>query len=230
MSAVPRRGARPASGRGENGPKCRMQTASGLQRPNGVVISVQGLSVEYPGGLRALENITLELFRGELTILLGRSGAGKSTLLRCLNLLQPPTAGTIRVEGFGDITRRNRLRDYRRQAGMVFQLHHLISRQSALQDVLMGRLAYHSTLRSVLPLPAADVALAVECLERVGLADKALIRVDRLSGGSVNAWASHGLWPSAPASSLQMSRSPAWIRPRRSRSWSFFAGSPVKTI
>lgn len=161
----------------------RIRTAFCLQHPNGVAISVRGLSVEYPGGRRALENITLEICRGELTVLLGRSGAGKSTLLRCLNLLQQPTAGTIRVDGFGDITSRNRLRDYRRQAGMVFQMHHLIGRQSALQNVLMGRLAYHSTLRSVLPLPAADVAIAMECLERVGLADKALSRVDRLSGG-----------------------------------------------
>jgi phosphonate transport system ATP-binding protein len=66
---------------------------------------------------------------------------------------------------------------------MVFQLHHLIGRQSALQNVLMGRLAYHSTLRSLFPLPAADIAVAMECLERVGLADKALKRADQLSGG-----------------------------------------------
>jgi phosphonate transport system ATP-binding protein len=66
---------------------------------------------------------------------------------------------------------------------MVFQLHHLIGRQSALQNVLMARLAYHSTIRSLFPLPNADVRVAMECLERVGLADKALKRVDQLSGG-----------------------------------------------
>ncbi len=148
-----------------------------------IFLSVHRLTVEYPGGHKALQEISLEIRRGELTVLLGRSGAGKSTLLRCLNLLQKPSAGSIWVEGFGEITARTRLRDYRRQAAMVFQLHHLIGRQSALQNVLMGRLAYHSTLRSFLPLPESDVEIAMECLERVGLADKASNRVDRLSGG-----------------------------------------------
>jgi phosphonate transport system ATP-binding protein len=118
-----------------------------------------------------------------LTVLLGRSGAGKSTLLRCLNMLQRPTAGCIRVHGVGDLAAAPNLRAYRRQTGMVFQLHHLIGRQAALQNVLMGRLAYHSTFRSLFPLPAKDIGAAMECLERVGLADKALKRVDQLSGG-----------------------------------------------
>jgi phosphonate transport system ATP-binding protein len=146
-------------------------------------IVIRNLSVEYPGGHRALEGITLKIRQGESTVLLGRSGAGKSTLLRCLNLLQKPTTGSIWVNGIGDLTERLDLRDYRRQTGMVFQLHHLISRQSALQNVLMGRLAYHATLRSLFPLPEGDIAVAMECLERVGLADKALKRADQLSGG-----------------------------------------------
>ncbi|MEJ5358574.1 MAG: ATP-binding cassette domain-containing protein [Desulfobacterales bacterium] len=119
-------------------------------------MSIRRLTVEYPGGRKALQEITLEIDRGELTVLLGRSGAGKSTLLRRLSLLRKPTAGTIGVEGFGEITARARLRDYRRQAGMGFQLHHLIGRRSALRNVLMGRPAYHSTLpalRSLLPFP-----------------------------------------------------------------------------
>lgn len=146
-------------------------------------IVIRDLSVEYPGGHRALEGITLKIRQGESTVLLGRSGAGKSTLLRCLNLLQKPTTGSIWVNGIGDLTERLDLRDYRRQTGMVFQLHHLISRQSALQNVLMGRLAYHATIRSLFPLPEGDIAVAMECLERVGLADKALKRADQLSGG-----------------------------------------------
>lgn len=150
---------------------------------NLALINIQSLSVVYPGGHRALEGITLEIRRGELTVLLGRSGAGKSTLLRCLNLLQRPTTGTIWVDGVGSLTSLDRLRGYRRQAGMVFQLHHLIGRQSALQNVLVGRIAYHSTIRSLFPLPKADLTVAMECLERVGLADKALKRADQLSGG-----------------------------------------------
>jgi phosphonate transport system ATP-binding protein len=148
-----------------------------------ILIRVEDLSVVYPGGHSALQAVNLTFRRGELTVLLGRSGAGKSTLLRCLNLLQRPTAGCVRVHGVDDLAAAPNLRAYRRQTGMVFQLHHLIARQSALQNVLMGRLAYHSTFRSLFPLPAKDIGAAMECLERVGLADKALKRVDQLSGG-----------------------------------------------
>ena len=66
---------------------------------------------------------------------------------------------------------------------MIFQQHQLIERQSALQNVLMGRLAHHSFWRSLWPLPAADQRLAVGCLDRVGLVDKALTPVNALSGG-----------------------------------------------
>jgi phosphonate transport system ATP-binding protein len=148
-----------------------------------VAISTHGLSVVYPGDHQALKGITLEILRAEMTVLLGCSGAGKSTLLRCLNFLQKPTTGSIWVEEIGTLDSAGKLREHRRHAGMVFQLHHLIGRQSALQNVLMGRLAYHSTIRSLFPLPNGDVRIGMECLDRVGLADKALKRVDQLSGG-----------------------------------------------
>lgn len=155
-------------------------SSSSLESP---LIRIDDLSVTYPGGHEALKRITLEIRRGEVVVLLGRSGAGKSTLLRCMNLLQAPTEGSIWVDGLGNLNGSGNLRDLRRQTGMVFQLHHLIGRQSALQNVLMGRLAYHSTFRSLFPLPKSDVALAMECLARVELADKAMQRVDQLSGG-----------------------------------------------
>ena len=66
---------------------------------------------------------------------------------------------------------------------MIFQQHQLIERQSALQNVLMGRLAYYSFWRSLLPLPQPDQQLALDCLQRVGLIDKALTPVKNLSGG-----------------------------------------------
>jgi len=66
---------------------------------------------------------------------------------------------------------------------MVFQQYHLIGRLSALDNVLTGRLAAHGALRSMFPLPRADRLLALEALDRVGLADRALHRADQLSGG-----------------------------------------------
>ncbi len=146
-------------------------------------LRLENVSVAFPGGHTALRSVTATVARGERAILLGRSGAGKSTLLRCLNLLQRPTEGRVHVADLGDLDARDALREHRRRTGMVFQDHHLIGRRTALQNVLTGRLGFHSSLRSLLPMPAADVRLAMECLDRVGLADKALRRVDRMSGG-----------------------------------------------
>jgi phosphonate transport system ATP-binding protein len=84
---------------------------------------------------------------------------------------------------FGELTNRRILRQHRSRTAMVFQHHQLIERYTALQNVLTGRLAYHGTWRSLLPLPRQDLELALQCLDRVGLADKALSRVDQLSGG-----------------------------------------------
>lgn len=146
------------------------------------MIRVSGVTVQY-GPLTALNSVTVEFRKGEFAVLLGRSGAGKSTLLRCLNYLQMPTRGDVQVEGIGSLSEKRNLRRHRRGTGTVFQLHHLIASQTALQNVLAGRLGYHSTLRSLFPLPRAEVNLALECLERVGLLHKALARVDQLSGG-----------------------------------------------
>ena len=112
-------------------------------------------------------------------MLLGRSGAGKSTLLRCLNLLQRPTGGSIRVDGVGTWPPRPTCASIGGPGWSTSAPPDGPSRQT----VPMGRLAYHSTFRSLFPLPAKDIDAAMECLERVGLADKALKRVDQLSGG-----------------------------------------------
>ncbi|MDD3517525.1 MAG: phosphonate ABC transporter ATP-binding protein [Chromatiales bacterium] len=147
------------------------------------MIELKDVSITYPGGAVGLHPTSLRFRQGEFTILLGSSGAGKSTLLRSLNFLNRPSAGSIDVEGIGRLGDRRSLHRHRRQTGMIFQGHQLIERLSALQNVLMGRLGYHSALRSLFPLARSEQRIALECLERVGLAHKALERVDRLSGG-----------------------------------------------
>jgi phosphonate transport system ATP-binding protein len=147
-----------------------------------MVIGISGLAVRY-GDLVALDSVTLTFRRGDVTVLVGRSGAGKSTLLRCLNQLQTPSAGVVEVDGIGPLNHPRQLRLHRRRTGTVFQHHHLIGRQTALKNVLAGRLGYHSTLRSLFPPPRSDVNLALECLDRVGLLSRALARADQLSGG-----------------------------------------------
>ncbi len=147
------------------------------------MLRLDNLSVTYEQGMTALSSISLDFQPGKFTVLLGSSGAGKSTLLRCINYLTRPTTGKVIVEGLGDLNNPHNLREHRKRTGMIFQQHQLLPRCTAFQNVLKGRLAYYPAWRTMLPLPKRDQYIALECLERVGLLNKALTRVSALSGG-----------------------------------------------
>lgn len=167
------------------------------------IVRLENIGVTYSDGVVALESLSLQLNRGEFVVVLGSSGAGKSTLLRTVNHLNPPTQGSVLVRASDSgtspingtasiscidspwkmLTEAAELRSHRKQTGMIFQQHQLLESQSALQNVLMGRLAYYSFWRSLLPLPKRDQKLALASLLRVGLIDKALTPVKNLSGG-----------------------------------------------
>ena len=149
------------------------------------LLSIRGLEVRYNHSIEALKNIDFDLHHGEFTILLGSSGAGKSTLLRAINFLVPHFAGEIVSSSLGviDPKQASLLRAFRRDIAMVFQQHQLIDRLSALDNVLVGRLGFHPSIRSLFPLPKVDQDWALSCLDRVGLQDKALEKVRNLSGG-----------------------------------------------
>ena len=149
------------------------------------LLRVEQLSVSFGEDNFAVRDINFSLQDGEFVVLLGSSGAGKSTLLRSLNGLVEPHSGRIQSRHHGEISasKNRQLRAHRRDTAMVFQQHQLIDRLSVLDNVLMGRLGYHSFLRSLLPLPQSDRQKALSALERVGLIDKALARVKDLSGG-----------------------------------------------
>lgn len=147
------------------------------------MIELKDVSVQYPGGVTALHPTSISFGRGQFTVLLGASGAGKSTLLRSLNLLNTPTTGSIFVDQIGEIHDRKSLHRHRRATGMIFQQHQLIGRQTALANVLLGRVGYHPSWRTLFPMPRNEREIALECLERVGLLHKAMERVDHLSGG-----------------------------------------------
>ena len=149
-----------------------------------IMIALHDISMQYSNGVRALHSTDLEFETGSFNVLLGRSGAGKSTLLRCINLLNDPTTGRIDVEGLGVVNKQRSIqRQHRRNTAMIFQQHQLISRHTALQNVLMGRIGHYHPLRTLLPFSRNDKLLALECLDRVGLIEKALERADNLSGG-----------------------------------------------
>ena len=146
-------------------------------------IKLREVSVTYPNGTLALKPVSTHLDDHDITVLLGPSGAGKSTLLRVLNHLVVPTTGEVIMRETGTLSAGAVLRQHRRQTGVIFQQHQLIGRLSAMHNVLIGRVGHYGALRTLFPMPKAEQHWALECLERVGLLDKALVRCDSLSGG-----------------------------------------------
>jgi ABC-type polar amino acid transport system ATPase subunit len=151
--------------------------------PNGeAVVRVENLRKSF-GSLEVLRGINMEVHKGELVVIFGRSGSGKSTMLRCINFLEDPTEGTIEVAGIrlggGHRSRRKRerIRQLRMHAGMVFQDFQLFPHMTALQNVIEGPL-------TVKKVPENEArAIGMDQLAKVGLADKADEHPIRLSGG-----------------------------------------------
>jgi phosphonate transport system ATP-binding protein len=138
------------------------------------------------GAKQALAGVDLTVRRGEVVAVLGANGCGKSTLLRCaLRLIEPDGGdtwlGERELNGLGG----RDLRDARARAAMIFQNVNLVRRRSAIQNVAYGGFNRLSARRSVSHrlFPPQLVELAATSLDRVGLADVALQRVDTLSGG-----------------------------------------------
>lgn len=149
------------------------------------MLKVENLTKIYDGGIRALDNVSFEVEKGEFLAIIGLSGSGKSTLLRCINRLIEPTEGTVTWDGV-DITNASQeeLRRIRRRIGMVFQHFNLVNRSKVLTNVLAGRLGYSNPALSVVNrFSKADMDKAYAQLARVGLEEKATARADELSGG-----------------------------------------------
>ncbi|WP_454852711.1 amino acid ABC transporter ATP-binding protein [Rhizobium binxianense] len=130
-----------------------------------------------------LKDISIRIPEGSVTALVGPSGGGKSTLLRCINLLEIPTAGTIRLGeetlAFtpGQRTGWQAIQKIRRQTGMVFQNFQLFPHQTAIENVMEG-------LLTVLKWPKERAReRAMELLTKVGMAHKADAWPSTLSGG-----------------------------------------------
>ena len=150
------------------------------------ILKVKNLQKTYPNGVHALKGVSFDVHRGEFLVIIGLSGSGKSTLLRLLNRLHDPTGGEVFFYD-RDITKIStmaEIRDLRKKIGMIFQNFNLIPRHTVLSNVLMGKLGYTATWRTLLGLFSdQDKEDAMKYLKLVGIADKAHIRADQLSGG-----------------------------------------------
>ena len=141
------------------------------------LIAVKNLVKEYGNGVRALDQIDLEIGRGDIFGIIGMSGAGKSTLVRCLNNLEKPTEGTVEIQGRDLSKMKGRtLRKERQKISMIFQHFNLLMQKNVLDNICF-------------PLEIAGVKKkqakerARELLEIVGLSDKAKSYPAQLSGG-----------------------------------------------
>ncbi|MGH3443112.1 MAG: phosphonate ABC transporter ATP-binding protein [Nitriliruptorales bacterium] len=149
------------------------------------MIRFSSASVVYPGGVRALSDVTLEIPDGQMIVIVGLSGAGKSTLIRAVNGLVPLTGGDVQVDGRKVRSASQReLRALRADIGMIFQTFNLVKRTTVLNNVLMGRLHRTPAWRTLLGLYRdGDVEIAMRALERVEIVEKAYVRASNLSGG-----------------------------------------------
>ncbi len=134
--------------------------------------------LEKTGQTVGLNNISFQVFKGEIFVLMGLSGCGKSTLLRCLNRLIDPTVGSIVINGNDIVTmNEDEIRDFRRkQAGMIFQNFALLPHKTVLDNVAFGLEIQGMALEE-------RHAKAAEALKMVGLAGYEQSMPDQLSGG-----------------------------------------------
>ena len=142
-----------------------------------VLIKVSHLKKSFNGGRNVLEDISIDIRRGEKIVIIGPSGCGKSTFIRCLNMLETPTGGSITFEGTVLTDPNTDLDKCRQKMGMVFQHFNLFPHLTIMQNLTLAPVT--------LNLKSEEEArrTALELLRRVGLEDKADKYPSTCSGG-----------------------------------------------
>ena len=149
------------------------------------MIEFKNVYKTYPNGFTALKDINLKIEQGEFVAIIGLSGAGKSTILRCINRMHDVTKGQLTVDGVDVNTLRGKaLRKYRRKVGMIFQSFNLVSRSTAIKNVLTADVPDMPFFKVLFGIFSKEQKMrALESLDKMGILDKAYTRCDQLSGG-----------------------------------------------
>ena len=141
-----------------------------------IQLQASGLKKQF-GKETVLNGIDLDVHKGEVVVVLGPSGCGKSTLLRCLNGLETPTEGTIRLDGEAITSGSKTITKQRQKIGMVFQSYDLFPHKNILDNITLAPV-------KVQKRPKAEVEQDAEkLLKRVGLWEKRKAYPRELSGG-----------------------------------------------
>ena len=139
-------------------------------------VEIRGLRKRF-GSNEVLKGVDFHVGHKEVVVVLGPSGSGKSTLLRCVNLLETPDGGEVRIDGVDICDPDTDVNAVRRKIGMVFQQFNLFTHLTARENITIAQ-------RKVLKRSASDANQAAdELLDRVGLSDHAAKFPAQLSGG-----------------------------------------------
>ncbi|MEG0134747.1 MAG: amino acid ABC transporter ATP-binding protein [Cetobacterium sp.] len=140
------------------------------------MIKVDKLEKHY-GNLHVLKEIDVHIKQGEVVAIIGPSGSGKSTFLRCLNRLEIPTKGVIKIEDINIVDKETDINEIRRNIGMVFQHFNLFPHKTVLENLTLSPIKVKKISKE-----DADIK-ALQLLKKVGLEDKASNYPNQLSGG-----------------------------------------------
>jgi len=141
------------------------------------MISLRGVSLVYPNGVHALDNVTLEIAKGDFIFLVGHSGTGKSSLMKLLYREARPSSGEIIVDGIRvDRLKGSRIPALRRHLGVVFQDFKLLSDKTVWENVAFAMQVTGAHTRDVM-------RQVPRVLDLVGLSHKSRMYPNELSGG-----------------------------------------------
>ncbi len=140
------------------------------------MIEIKNLNKSY-GDLRVLNDISVDIKKGEVIAIIGPSGGGKSTFLRCINRLEEPDSGHIKINGEDILDKKSDINKIRQKVSMVFQHFNLFANKNVLQNLTLAPIK-----AGILDKQNAEKR-ADELLKSVGLSDKKYAFPHKLSGG-----------------------------------------------
>ena len=140
------------------------------------MIEIKNLNKSY-GDLRVLHDISVDIKKGEVIAIIGPSGGGKSTFLRCINRLEEPDSGHIKINGEDILNKKSDINKIRQKVSMVFQHFNLFANKNVLQNLTLAPIK-----AGILDKESAE-RRADELLKSVGLSDKKFAYPHKLSGG-----------------------------------------------
>jgi polar amino acid transport system ATP-binding protein len=141
-----------------------------------VIIQIDNVSKTF-GKIKALQEISTTVKRGEVLVIIGPSGSGKSTLLRCINMLEHPESGQIIVDGISVLSKETNINELRTEVGIVFQQFNLFPHLTVLENIILAQKIVRKRKRE------EAEQIARNQLDYVGIPEKADAFPTQLSGG-----------------------------------------------